>query len=131
MPKAEILRSCQYWADLHRRKAARRTRATISDVLEWTPAAALSDGQLVVTFVPGNPNPITQGMHHDGRLTPLPLPASASSSMVSAMRKNQKRLKSATTQAEAKNDVLRAQTAAADAALLARLNGPRKNGAMA
>ncbi|KAJ7116136.1 hypothetical protein C8R43DRAFT_1138005 [Mycena crocata] len=80
MPDYEIYRSKAQWANVHRSRAAHARRETLSQGVNMDlanpHAPTLSDGQVAVTFIPGNPVPFTRILHPNGALIPLP-PATA------------------------------------------------------
>ncbi|KAJ7170318.1 hypothetical protein C8R43DRAFT_944834 [Mycena crocata] len=125
-PKYEIMRSRSYWADRARRTRAATSTASTSgganpDLID-PHAPILSDGQVVVTFIPGNPIPQTSILHPNGALIPIPRPGAPSPGSVQPRRR---RKAIARPGAHQRPQPSNAKLAREDAELLARLNGPR------
>ncbi|KAJ7178451.1 hypothetical protein C8R43DRAFT_1117839 [Mycena crocata] len=78
MPDFEIYRPREYWANVHRRAREARLIRKRSDERAEAFTPMLSDGQTVVTFVPGRTQPFTSVVHPSGRLIPVQGPGPSS-----------------------------------------------------
>ncbi|KAJ7113740.1 hypothetical protein C8R43DRAFT_961522 [Mycena crocata] len=120
----QVLRSRSYWADVYRAQNARRARANGTNPNLMDPhAPALSDGQVIVTFIPGNPIPLTSILHPNGALIPVPQPGAAATCAAQRPRRRQKAI--ARPAMHARPQPSNAKLIREDAELLARLQGPR------
>ncbi|KAJ7132741.1 hypothetical protein C8R43DRAFT_1133311 [Mycena crocata] len=91
-------------------------------------APTLSDGQVVVTLIPGNPVPMTSILHPNGALIPIPPPTAMTPAKAPAqVVPRRPRRKMATPAMHARPQPTHAKLAREDAALLARFAESRES----
>ncbi|KAJ6477687.1 hypothetical protein C8R45DRAFT_934345 [Mycena sanguinolenta] len=120
----EILHSGQYWQDLRRRaKEAKEAHAARVPRAESV-GSDLCDGGRIYTFVPGCAVPFTSLQQRNGKLLPLSGPSSTAqreAAKSAVHRRKHRRIQEQARAVRAKK--LEEEAAAADAVLIARLQG--------
>ncbi|KAJ7078589.1 hypothetical protein B0H15DRAFT_804802 [Mycena belliarum] len=121
--ECDIQRSGHEWQLLRQRKAERARQAGLSTATNPERGLCLADSQSIITFIPGNPTPLTSTQRRNGDIIPVNHPIASSSQP--PRRRRRQAVPHAPPPPPRNSNVIRRSFAAEDAALLARLASPR------